>query len=191
MSTGWRRSRTEAPPQAEIKGLVHRTVPPQAVPEEAFVIRPSLKEGPALVTTPPDLGIRADCLAEIGDPSARRHRHPFTNCTHYGPRFTVIRGLPHDRPAITMADFPLCAERDVEYRDPADRRFHAQPIACPDCGPALHLLNAGKKTGRLSVISSDDPSGLAPGAVHGLDGGNVRDVLCVWVNARGARWPII
>lgn len=86
----------------------------------------------------PDLATCRDCLAEIRQPDNRRYGYAFTNCTNCGPRYTIIEGIPYDRPNTTMRSFAMCAECDVEYRNPNDRRFHAQPIACPECGPRLN-----------------------------------------------------
>ncbi len=92
---------------------------------------------------PPDTAVCADCMAEVLDPADRRHRYPFTACTYCGPRFTLVRGVPYDRPYTTMAGFPLCPDCSREYEDPADRRFHAQPTACPVCGPRLSFRAEG------------------------------------------------
>jgi hydrogenase maturation protein HypF len=92
---------------------------------------------------PPDTAVCADCMAEVLDPADRRHRYPFTACTYCGPRFTLVRGVPYDRPYTTMAGFPLCPDCAREYEDPADRRFHAQPTACPVCGPRLSFRAEG------------------------------------------------
>lgn len=106
---------------------------------DRFDIRPSDAAGRPSALVLPDIATCADCLREINDPNDRRYRYPFTNCTHCGPRFSIIARLPYDRPNTSMAAFALCDACRIEYEDPRNRRFHAQPTACPACGPHLEL----------------------------------------------------
>lgn len=133
--------RHASPRQSHIQSLEIRELPCQDGPQE-FEIRSSDGQAPPRPTIPADLATCPQCLAEIGTPGERRYDYPFTNCTNCGPRWSIIRRLPYDRPRTSMAGFPMCAKCEAEYRDPADRRFHAQPIACPDCGPSLELLDS-------------------------------------------------
>lgn len=129
---------------------------------EQFTILQSYQQGDVDVRVPTDLFLCDDCLAEFNDPTDRRYRYPFINCTQCGPRYTIIRTLPYDRSNTTMAEFDLCPSCLAEYENPNDRRFHAEPIACPDCGPTLSLhintqLDSRKKIVPVSsnVVSID------------------------------------
>jgi hydrogenase maturation protein HypF len=123
------------PPAARIWQLEWCPVSAVAPPE--FSIVESREGRERRVSIPADLPTCEACLAEVFDPGNRRYRYPFTNCTDCGPRYTIARDVPYDRPATTMASFAMCADCRREYEDPADRRFHAQPNACPVCGPRL------------------------------------------------------
>ena len=111
--------------------------------ETAFRILESKKEEELSVLIPPDLAVCDDCVSEMRDPSDRRYRYPFINCTNCGPRYTIIRDLPYDRPKTAMAPFAMCPSCSREYHDSFDRRFHAQPNACFDCGPSVWLADGG------------------------------------------------
>jgi len=128
---------------ARIDDLSNETI--ACEPASAFSIQPSNSLGSKEVTLLADIAPCSACQAELVDKSNRRYRYPFTNCTHCGPRFTIIRAVPYDRPNTTMTVFKQCAACQREYDDPADRRFHAQPNACPDCGPKISLIHPGSE----------------------------------------------
>ncbi|MFE9629849.1 carbamoyltransferase HypF [Streptomyces sp. NPDC006463] len=159
----------DAPPLAVVDAVEHCEVP--VAGGAGFTIVASRTGGPARTLVSPDVATCADCLAELADPADRRHRHPFITCTHCGPRFTIVTGLPYDRAHTTMAGFPMCPDCAREYADPADRRFHAQPVACPACGPRLRLL-AGHPP--REVTGADPVAGarrlLADGAILAVKG---------------------
>jgi hydrogenase maturation protein HypF len=130
----------DAPPLAVLERVVAEEIEPGG--ERAFTIRESPRGEIPDAPVAPDTATCPDCLHELFDPTDRRFRYPFINCTNCGPRFTIVRGVPYDRPLTTMAGFTMCAACRAEYEDPSDRRFHAQPNACPACGPSLPLLDA-------------------------------------------------
>ncbi len=152
----------EHPPLAVVERVERSAATPTGEP--GFSIRSSPHGGVAAAPVAADAAVCADCLAELEDPADRRHRYPFINCTNCGPRFTIVRAVPYDRPLTTMAGFKMCADCQAEYDDPGDRRFHAQPNACPACGPAVRLL-AG--SGREAVVR-DPIAAAAEGLSNGL-----------------------
>ena len=130
----------EAPPLARIERVAAEPVP--VTGETGFAIRASPPGGEPSAAVTADTATCAECLEELFDPADRRHRYPFVNCTNCGPRFTIVRGVPYDRPLTTMAGFTMCPACAAEYQDPLDRRFHAQPNACPECGPRARLVGS-------------------------------------------------
>ncbi|MDR2744671.1 MAG: carbamoyltransferase HypF [Desulfovibrio sp.] len=167
----------EAPPLARIVALRGRDMP--FLPgEKKFVIGQSSAHAGHSVLISPDMGICADCRAEMRDPANRRFAYPFINCTNCGPRYSITRAIPYDRATTTMNCFPLCSVCAAEYTNPADRRFHAQPIACPACGPHLWFVraNASKSappgTNQRDVLARSCRILLSGGilAVKGLGG---------------------
>jgi hydrogenase maturation protein HypF len=165
-----RRVRDDAPPLAVVESVCWEEPPVR--PGAGFTIAASAGgEGRTLV--PPDVATCAACLAELTDPADRRYRHPFITCTACGPRFTIVTGLPYDRPMTTMAAFGMCDRCRAEYSDPADRRFHAQPIACHDCGPTLELVAPDRAALVREAALAQARALLAAGqvvAVKGLGG---------------------
>jgi len=139
-----------------------------------FEIRRSAGAGNKTAEMLPDIATCAPCLAEVLDPEDRRHGYPFTNCTHCGPRLTIIHALPYDRPGTSMQSFEMCAACRAEYEDPRNRRFHAQPNACPVCGPQVRLLDpAGVLVASGAGVIAAAADAVARGevlAVKGLGG---------------------
>jgi len=129
--------RDESPPLSRIDELTASFRPANGF--NSFDIVHSESIPSAFQPISPDVAICNDCLREMFDPNDRRYRYPFINCTNCGPRFTIIKDIPYDRPKTTMARFTLCPDCEKEYKDPTDRRFHAQPVACPVCGPKVWL----------------------------------------------------
>ena len=145
-----KRLRDEMPPLARIDSIAVREL--AAIGEIDFRIVQSEVRGQVSTGIPADAATCADCLRELLDPADRRYRYPFLNCTNCGPRYTITRRIPYDRPQTSMAQFTMCAACQAEYDDPGNRRFHAQPNACWECGPRVTLV--GRDGG---VISVDDP----------------------------------
>ncbi len=125
---------------------------PAVAGEESFSIKSSDSAGTALSEVTVDIATCSDCLSEMNEPDDFRYRYPFINCTNCGPRYSLIKTIPYDRPNTTMSVFEMCPECACQYNDPADRRFHAQPVACPKCGPKIFLTDS---TGKIVETGSD------------------------------------
>ena len=130
----------EPPPLARLEEVSVVELPPASF--ETFEIAQSTPELGGFAFVPADTAVCDECYREVMDPADRRYGYPFTNCTNCGPRYTIIRNVPYDRPETTMASFAMCGQCSAEYHDPGDRRFHAQPNACPACGPSIALVKS-------------------------------------------------
>ncbi len=145
------RLKTGRPALASYESLDLDTALPEGI--ERFEIRESAEGGEATaIHVQPDIATCQDCLKELFDPTDRRYRYPFINCTNCGPRYTIIRDVPYDRARTTMSEFPMCESCESEYHNPEDRRYHAQPNACPACGPHVTLLD-----GEGKIVNAPDP----------------------------------
>ncbi len=162
------RLRADAPPLARIESITVTDLPSLSHDGgPGFVIRHSEARPGEFQPISPDIAICDDCLRELFDPHDRRYRYPFINCTNCGPRFTIIRDIPYDRPRTTMAPFRMCPDCQAEYDDPTNRRFHAQPNACPVCGPRVWLEVPGSGF-RISGLRSGASPDAAIQAVRQL-----------------------
>lgn len=149
----------KAPPAARVQDVTTRKLPVEN--DVDFVIKKSRPEAGKYQPVSPDLATCPECLEEIFDSENRRYLYPFTNCTNCGPRFTIIRNIPYDRPMTTMSGFTMCPECQAEYDDPLDRRFHAQPNACPKCSPSLQLTDSDG-----APVLNEDPLRKVAGLLH-------------------------
>ena len=122
--------------------------------EKEFNIIKSEKTSKAQGIIPPDLALCSDCRKEMRNPKDKRHLYPFINCTNCGPRFTIVKDIPYDRPQTTMKKFKMCRICEKEYKNPVDRRFHAQPNACPDCGPTVFSIAGHKKLEGFDALNA-------------------------------------
>jgi hydrogenase maturation protein HypF len=150
-----------------------------------FVIRESVRENRLTVRISPDLPVCADCVKELFDPEDRRYLYPYINCTNCGPRYTVILGLPYDRPNTTMKDWPLDSSEHCghEYHDPANRRFHAQPVACAACGPHFSLREGKQEIARGDAAISATAQFLTEGKIVAVKGLGGYHLACDALNA--------
>ncbi len=162
------RLNSDAPPLALVASIERRALAVRGGTEFTIAASDATETGRTLVS--PDIATCGDCLAELADPADRRYRHPFISCTNCGPRFTIVTGLPYDRPNTTMARLPLCDRCAAEYADPADRRFHAQTVACHDCGPTLRLAGDGERDRLGSDAIAMTRRLLAEGAIVAVKG---------------------
>ncbi len=164
--------RREAPRLARVDEI--RSVPLAVDGRLGFRIVESNREGASSLVIPVDAGICPDCLAELKDPANRRYRYPFITCTQCGPRYTIIRELPYDRPYTSMSGFPMCPACREEYGNVTNRRHHAQPIACPECGPrlALYAMDEAPKEpmGRAGAKVAEPAAGSVAGAGSAAQG---------------------
>ena len=138
-----RELRELAPPLSRIDHFNEQELSQNPNPDYngAFHIKASQQQSAATVAISPDQGMCEACATDVANPSDRHHHYPFTNCTHCGPRYTIIRRLPYDRPHTAMAGFAMCPRCAAAYENPLDRRYHAQPVSCPECGPHLSWRN--------------------------------------------------
>ena len=154
------RLREDPPPLARIESVERRRLEIEPASADFRIVES--RGGVMRTAVAADAAICPACRAEIFSPAARRFHHPFANCTHCGPRFSIIRAAPYDRTRTSMAAFALCPDCAREYGDPADRRFHAQPIACPACGPRARLIRFDGND-----VASDDAVAAAAAQIAG------------------------
>lgn len=176
------RIRSEAPILSRIESMHLTPLPSPPVFRDFRIVESVGGENRTRIAA--DAAVCAQCHSEVLDASARRHGYPFTNCTHCGPRFSIVLSVPYDRPRTSMADFPMCEACRAEYTDPADRRFHAQPIACAVCGPKLWIEHHGAAVSTPSAdVIADAAEHLRSGRIVALRGLGGFHLVCDAGNA--------
>jgi len=175
----------QAPPLARIDSVEVADIPLNGY--RLFEIRHSVAQEGRFQPISPDVCICPDCLRELFDPTDRRYRYPFINCTNCGPRFTIIQDIPYDRPNTTMRAFPMCPACQAEYEDPLNRRFHAQPNACPACGPHVWLVEDSRQTAEGEAAIQRARELLARGAVVAVKGLGGFHLACDAANDEAVR----
>lgn len=165
-----------APPLAKPELLADTPVKPERI--HKFSIHHSTVGDSARIHIPPDQFACEECIEEMNDPHARRYKYPFINCTQCGPRYTIIRAMPYDRPNTTLAGFALCPQCQAEYDNPLDRRFHAQPLACPRCGPSVSWSAGSRRINDTDAALTACIHALERGQVIGVRGIGGYHILC-------------
>jgi hydrogenase maturation protein HypF len=173
---------SEKPPLARLDEIQIEEVSPENF--TTFDIQHSTVIEGAFQPISPDVSICPDCLRELLDPTDRRYRYPFINCAHCGPRFSIIKDIPYDRPKTTMAGFPLCADCQREYEDPTNRRFHAQPVACSVCGPYVWLESRNTQHATNEDAITETKRLLAAGKILAIKGLGGFHLACDATNAQ-------
>ncbi|MBW6510278.1 MAG: carbamoyltransferase HypF [Desulfuromonadales bacterium] len=169
--------RADIPPLAQIDSITIEKV--DAIDhQQDFRIVTSTSDCVTDTLVPVDISVCADCRRELSDPDNRRYQYPLNNCTNCGPRYTIIRDLPYDRPATALSSFPLCDECRTEYEDPGNRRFHAEAMACPLCGPQLTVTTAGGETVETDQPLDDIAARIHQGQIVGIKGVGGFHIVC-------------
>ncbi|WP_035302085.1 carbamoyltransferase HypF [Clostridium sp. DL-VIII] len=154
---------------------------------ENFEIRESESKKEKLTLISPDIAVCEECIKDINDPSNRRYKYPFTNCTNCGPRFSIIKAIPYDRANTTMKKFVMCRECQEEYIDPVNRRFHAQPNVCKECGPKLWIEDTYGVEIKVDDVLKWTRQKLKEGKIFAIKGLGGFHLVCDAENEEGVR----
>ena len=165
------RLENEPPPLARIESIESTAITAQWCYHNFHISQSSASQGRTDIA--PDAATCKACMEEIFNPAERRYLYPFTNCTHCGPRLSIIQGIPYDRGNTTMANFSLCAACEAEYNNPRDRRFHAQPVACHQCGPGLFLHHFSGGNPNFSGGTKQQTRQIFENAIDALQDGKI------------------